>query len=138
MVNQTVEGGFQSASTSAPNPEETALALTALGAALAALPPGGLRLRAQAAAEAGSAYLRRALAENDTRSPALWTGKVLMAPQHIIQALVLSSLIGIERGGAVAAAQEPRPDTQERLGLELEAAELRRKLEDVERRRTAV
>ncbi len=137
LENQTVDGGFQSAYTSAPNPEETALALTALGSALAALPPGSLRLRAQAAAEAGSAYLRRALAEEDTRAPALWTGKVLMAPHHIIQALVLSSLMGLERGGA-AAVQQPRPDARERHGLELEVAELRRKLEEVERRRAAV
>ena len=109
LENQTPGGGFQSACTHAPNPEETALALTALRSALGTLAPGPLRLRARTAAEAGCAYLRGAIAEEHTPHPAFWTTKVLMTPPHIIQALVLSSLSGLEseprgRSSTVAAA----------------------------------
>jgi hypothetical protein len=109
LENQTPGGGFQSACTHAPNPEETALALTALRSALGTLAPGPLRLRARTAAEAGCAYLRGAIAEEHTHHPAFWTTKVLMTPPHIIQALVLSSLSGLEseprgRSSTVAAA----------------------------------
>jgi len=109
LESQAAEGGFQSAYTDAPNQEETALALTALRSALGALPPGALRQRAQAAAEAASAWLRRAISDGAGRHPALWTAKVLMAPPHLIQAVVLSSLSGWERGETAVLRQEFRP-----------------------------
>ena len=136
LENQAPNGGFQSAYTDAPNPEETALALTALRSALGTLAPGSLRQRAQAAADAGCAYLRGAIAEEHAPHPALWTTKVLMAPPHIIQALVLSSLIGLERGETATVPREPQSEPRERL--DQEAAELRRRLEELERRRVRV
>ncbi|HEX8433682.1 hypothetical protein [Archangium sp.] len=129
-------GGFQSAYTDAPNPEETALTLTALRSALGTLAPGPLCLRAQAAADAGCAYLRSAIAEEHTPHPALWTSKVLMAPPHIIQALVLSSLMGLERGETTTVQREPQSESRKRLAQE--AAELRQRLEELERRRAGV
>ncbi|WP_375765676.1 FAD-dependent oxidoreductase [Archangium gephyra] len=136
LENQAADGGFQSAYTDAPNQEETALALTALRSALGALPPGASRQRAQAAAEAASAYLRRAISDGACRPPALWTAKVLMAPPHLIQAVVLSSLSGWERGETATLPREPRSEPRERL--EQEAAELRRRLEELERQRARV
>jgi len=126
LENQTANGGFQSAYTNAPNQEETALALTALRSALETLPPDTLRLRVQAAAEAGSAWLSRAIADEDARHPALWTGKVLMGSPHVLQALVLSSLIGMPPPDAreecpadPAISAKPRPTPS---GLDLPAS----------------
>ena len=136
LESQAADGGFQSAYTDAPNQEETALALTALRSALGVLPPGALRQRAQAAAEASSTWLRRAISDGEGRHPALWTAKVLMAPPHLIQAVVLSSLSGWERGETAAVPREPQAEPRE--GLEQEAAELRRRLEELERQRARV
>jgi acyl-CoA synthetase (AMP-forming)/AMP-acid ligase II/surfactin synthase thioesterase subunit/acyl carrier protein len=137
LESQAADGGFQSAYTDAPNQEETALALTALRSALGALPPGASRQRAQAAAEAASDWLRRAISDGGGRHPALWTAKVLMAPRHLIQAVVLSSLRGWEHGEADVPGQELWPQPRERVALELEAAELRQKLEALEGERRA-
>jgi hypothetical protein len=62
-----------------------------------------------------------------------------MAPPHLIQAVVLSSLSGWERGETEVLRQElqPQPQPRTRVELELEAAELCQKLEALERERMA-
>jgi hypothetical protein len=93
LALQVAGGGFQSAFTTAPNPEETGLAMIAMRAALDALAPGALRDRTEGAYAAALAFQRLALTGALPRL-ALWTGKVMVDIPHLSEAIVLASLAG--------------------------------------------
>jgi hypothetical protein len=94
LAHQAPGGGFRSAYASAPNQEETGLALIALRAALHGLSDGPLRARVAEAAEAARAFLLAERAEGQRAHLDLWTGKALARAAQISEAIVLASLAG--------------------------------------------
>ncbi len=90
-AQDVVSGGFASAFTERPNLEESALALLALEHAREGTLDDAERAAVAAAIDAARPFVANALRDPGPL-PALWTGKLLYAPEHIIRAIANAAL----------------------------------------------
>jgi thioesterase domain-containing protein len=87
-------GGYQTCHSSAPNLEETALALLAFKSVLSCPIDEALRRRVTAAAQRAESFLvtRRERGYDPEAHPDLWIAKVQYAPVNVVEATIVASL----------------------------------------------